>query len=189
MRIFLSITFPFRMLSKGQHLVTVQTPRRVKSRDSDRTESIDNIDCRNGVGEEVLQDLPPACVDTTSLRPGEFEHNEQITVEHICQADERDVLPAERQANRIFAAEREPDLGLEALGAVASGRLPAIFTAHRADDLLTAIRLGRELGLSLALAGGSEAYLARDAIRRAGVPVLVGPVMERVSAPQTENAS
>jgi len=39
-------------------------------------------------------------------------------------------------------------LALEALGSVANGELLAIFHARRADDILTALRLTRELGLS-----------------------------------------
>lgn len=83
----------------------------------------------------------------------------------------------------------EPDPGLEALGAVAAGSLPAIFHARRADDILTALRLTREFELESAIAGGTEGYLVRDALRAANLPVLVGPIMDRVSAPETENAT
>ena len=83
----------------------------------------------------------------------------------------------------------EPDLGLAALGAVARGRLPAIFHARRADDILTALRIADEFDLTIAIAGGTEGYLVRDVLAAAGLPVLVGPVMERVGAPETENAS
>ena len=83
----------------------------------------------------------------------------------------------------------EPDLALEALGAVLEGDVPAIFVARRADDILTAVRIAKEFDLRFAIAGGTEAYLVRDAVHAAGVPVLVGPVMERVSGPETENAT
>ena len=85
--------------------------------------------------------------------------------------------------------EPERSLGREALARAAAGDLPAIFVAHRADDLLTAIRIAREYNLRFALAGASEGWLVADAIREAGAPVLVGPVMERVATPQTLNAS
>ena len=89
----------------------------------------------------------------------------------------------------LFRDAPAPDLGLEALGAVAEGRLPAIFTARRADDILTALRLTREFELDTRIAGATEGYLVRDALREAGTGVLVGPVMERVSVPESENAS
>jgi imidazolonepropionase-like amidohydrolase len=93
------------------------------------------------------------------------------------------------QRRSLFGDAPEPDPGLEALGRVANGELPAIFNARRADDIETALRLTRELSLTTALAGATEAYRVRDAILSAGVPVFVGPVMERVSTPETENAS
>jgi len=81
------------------------------------------------------------------------------------------------------------DLRKEALARAAAGDLPAIFVAHRADDLLTAIRIAREYNLRFALSGATEGWLVADALRAAGAPVLVGPVMERVASPETLNAS
>ena len=81
------------------------------------------------------------------------------------------------------------DLRLEALARVARGELRALFTAHRADDIMTALRIRREFELDAVLAGATEGYLVAEAIREAGVPVLVGPVMERVGRPETENAT
>jgi len=81
------------------------------------------------------------------------------------------------------------DLRKEALARAAAGDLPAIFVAHRADDLLTAIRIAREYNLRFALSGATEGWLVADALRAAGAPVLLGPVMERVAGPETLNAS
>ncbi|MCZ6462850.1 MAG: amidohydrolase family protein, partial [Proteobacteria bacterium] len=81
------------------------------------------------------------------------------------------------------------DPGLEVLALVVRGELPAIFTAHRADDILTALRIAREFELDAVVAGATEAYLVRDELRAAGVPVLAGPVMERVSILERLNAS
>jgi imidazolonepropionase-like amidohydrolase len=94
-----------------------------------------------------------------------------------------------REAERLFGGSTEPDPGRAALGAVANGELPAIFLARRADDILTAVRIAKEFDLRVAIAGATEAYLVRDRLRDAGLPVLVGPVMERVFSPETENAS
>lgn len=82
-----------------------------------------------------------------------------------------------------------PDLGLETLREVVEGRIVAIFTAHRADDITTALRIAREFDLDAAVAAATEGYLVREELRSAGIPVFAGPVMERVSSPQTENAS
>jgi imidazolonepropionase-like amidohydrolase len=81
------------------------------------------------------------------------------------------------------------DMKLEALVPVVDGRLPAIFNAYRADDIDTAIRIGNEFRLRYMLASVTEGYLIPDAIRRAGVPCLAGPVMQRFESLETANAT
>jgi imidazolonepropionase-like amidohydrolase len=81
------------------------------------------------------------------------------------------------------------DMKLEALIPVVDGKLPAIFNAYRADDIDTAIRIGNEFHLRYMLASVTEGYLITDAIRRAGVPCLLGPVMQRFESLETANAT
>ncbi len=81
------------------------------------------------------------------------------------------------------------DMKLEALVPVVDGKMPAIFNAYRADDIDTAIRLGNEFHLHYFLASVTEGYLIADAIHRAGVPCLLGPVMQRFESLQTANAT
>lgn len=81
------------------------------------------------------------------------------------------------------------DQKLEALRPVVAGTMPAIFTVYRADDIVTAIRIGSEFHLKYMLAHVTEGYLVRDEIHKAGVPCLVGPIMERPESPQTVNAT
>lgn len=83
----------------------------------------------------------------------------------------------------------DTDLEKEALALVTGGQLPALFVAHRADDILTALRIGREFSLKTILAGATEGYLVADELVSAKVPVLVGPIMTRVGSPETENAT
>lgn len=87
------------------------------------------------------------------------------------------------------ASKPDRDLAKETLGLVSRGRLPVILVAQRADDIVTALRIGREFNLRMALAGAAEGYLVRDRIRESGAPVLVGPVTQRVASPETFNAS
>jgi imidazolonepropionase-like amidohydrolase len=81
------------------------------------------------------------------------------------------------------------DPKLEALLPVVRGTLPAVFNVHRADDIVTAIRIGNEFHLNYMLASVTEGYLVRDAIHVAGIPCLVGPIMQRPESPQTANAT
>lgn len=59
---------------------------------------------------------------------------------------------------------------------VRAGRLPLLVHAHRADDLLTAVRLAEEYSLKIVLVGAAEAWLVAPELARAGVGVLLGPV-------------
>jgi imidazolonepropionase-like amidohydrolase len=68
-------------------------------------------------------------------------------------------------------------------------KVPALFTAHRADDIGTALRLVREFQLTGVLDAATEGYLIADEIARAKLPVLVHPTMQRVSSPETMNTT
>lgn len=85
-----------------------------------------------------------------------------------------------RERRQLRGADRAPlDLGKEALVDVLAGERRAVFHAHRADDLLTALRIGEEFGLDVVLAGAAEGWLVAEQLAAAEVPVLVGPVMAR----------
>lgn len=76
------------------------------------------------------------------------------------------------------------DLRLEVLGQVARGERRLLITAHRVNDLRSALRLAEEFDLDLVLDGASEAYDLLPQIRAAGVPVVVHPTMARSSGEQ-----
>jgi len=73
------------------------------------------------------------------------------------------------------------DLKMEILARVLSGEVPALITAHRAQDILAALRLQQEFGFKLVLDGAAEAYELIDEIKAAGVPVIIHPTMARHS--------
>lgn len=86
--------------------------------------------------------------------------------------------------------ERGVDLEKEALARVLSGDLDAVFAAHRADDIMTAIRIGEEFGFTPHIAYGTEAYLIADELKEKGVTVIVTPVLGRAAgSTETNNAS
>lgn len=71
----------------------------------------------------------------------------------------------------------EPDLKLDAVARVLSGEIPLRCHAHRADDILTALRIGEEFGLKVVIDHATEAHLVADRLAEAGVSCLVGPSM------------
>jgi imidazolonepropionase-like amidohydrolase len=71
---------------------------------------------------------------------------------------------------------------LEALKPFARGELPVYFSAHRADDILTGLRLADEFKLKPILDLATEGYLIADRIAAAKVPVVVHPTMQRAGS-------
>ncbi len=86
-------------------------------------------------------------------------------------ADHR--LDWEKGDRRSYALSR---LDLEALGPVVRGEIPLIVQAHRASDLLAALRFAKEEKLKLILAGADEGWQVAKEIAAAKVPVLLNPL-------------
>ena len=73
------------------------------------------------------------------------------------------------------------DLRAEAFQKLVKGEMPLLVTVHKANDILTAIRLGKEFGLKLVLDGVAEAPEVMAQIQASGYPVIVHPTMQRSS--------
>ncbi len=95
-----------------------------------------------------------------------------------------------RKQKNVKAGDPQPDRDLkhEALASVLEKKVPAMFCAQRADDLLTALRLVREFKLKGVVALASEGYLISDQLAQAKVPVIVHPTMQRVGDLETYNS-
>lgn len=77
----------------------------------------------------------------------------------------------DRAETRGLAASRKD---LEALIPVLEGRLPLLVAVDKSSDIEATLRLGREFGLRLMLAGAAEGWMVADQIAAAGIPVLTG---------------
>ncbi len=89
---------------------------------------------------------------------------------------------------RAGAEPPDPDLGLEALGAVLRREVPLLVTAHRVHDIQAALRLAQEFELELVLDGASEVYDLLEEVRSTGMPVILHPTMMRAGQ-ETKNLS
>ena len=67
------------------------------------------------------------------------------------------------------------DLRLEALIPIVEGKKPARVHAHRADDIMTALRIAEEFGLKLVIEHGTEAYKIADILAARKIAVNIGP--------------
>ncbi|RHN03110.1 amidohydrolase [Dielma fastidiosa] len=67
------------------------------------------------------------------------------------------------------------DMKLEALIPVIQKKMPLKIHAHRADDILTALRIVKEFDLNCTLDHCTEGHLILDEVKASGFPALVGP--------------
>ena len=95
-------------------------------------------------------------------------HEDQAAYEAKKRAGEDDAKPPKVP---------ERDLKMEALGQVLRREMKARVHAHRADDMLTAIRIAEEFGLDLTLEHATEGYKIADVLASKGIPVTAGPIL------------
>ena len=69
------------------------------------------------------------------------------------------------------------DMKLEAMIPVIKGELPLKAHAHRADDILTAIRIAKEFGLKLTLDHCTDGAVIADELAEEGYAAFVGPTL------------
>ena len=86
-------------------------------------------------------------------------------------------------------ADKRPAFNLknEALAMVLRRELLLKMHAHRADDILTAIRIVKEFDLRASVEHCTEGHLIADELREAGVGVILGPLLCDRSKPELKN--
>ncbi|HSE39656.1 MAG TPA: amidohydrolase family protein [Acidobacteriota bacterium] len=84
----------------------------------------------------------------------------------------------------------ERNLKSEALLQVLEGKIPFVVSAHRADDILTALRIAEEFGIqqNLVVNHGTEAYKIARILAQKKIPVIVGPVTTQPDRMETLGA-
>lgn len=100
-----------------------------------------------------------------------------ILRENLFKAQEYKELWEEYRADTEEQDKPEFDFKLEALVKVLNKEIPLKAHAHRADDILTAIRIAREFDVNITLEHCTEGYLIKDILAEAGLPVVVGPML------------
>jgi imidazolonepropionase-like amidohydrolase len=85
--------------------------------------------------------------------------------------------------------DEQKDLKQEIWKKVLNREIPLLITAHKAHDIMTALRIAEEFNIRIVLDGASEAYLLIDEIKEAGVPVIIHPTMYRAGENETANLS
>ena len=81
------------------------------------------------------------------------------------------------------------DMKLEAMLPVMRGQIPLKAHAHRADDILTSIRIAKEFGLKLTLDHCTDGALIADELAEEGYCAFVGPTLGNKSKIELKNKS
>jgi imidazolonepropionase-like amidohydrolase len=98
-------------------------------------------------------------------------------------------VQAENYRRKRENGEAARDLRWEVIADVLDGALPARCHAHRADDILTAIRIAREFGFRLTIEHCTEGHKVASALAEAGVMCSVGPLLTGRSKQELKDRS
>ncbi|MDY7031725.1 MAG: amidohydrolase [Thermodesulfobacteriota bacterium] len=71
----------------------------------------------------------------------------------------------------------ERDIRLESLVPVIQGKLRAMIHCHRADDIMTAIRIAEEFDLRFSIEHATEGFKIAEILAHKGIPCVVGPIL------------
>jgi imidazolonepropionase-like amidohydrolase len=86
------------------------------------------------------------------------------------------------------AKEPKFDMKLHSLMRVFDG-MPVKIHAHRADDIMTAIRIAKEFDLTVTVDHATEAYLIPKQVKESGVSLIIGPTLGYASKYELVNKS
>ena len=92
-----------------------------------------------------------------------------------------------RKLRKDSSKKRPYDAKLEAMLPVIRREIPLKCHAHRADDMLTAIRIAEEFNIKLTLDHCTDGHLIAGVLARKGYPVLVGPSLGNKSKFELNN--
>lgn len=95
-------------------------------------------------------------------------------------------IKAQNYLNKIESGKDvDRDLGLEQLAKVLKGEIPMRIHAHRADDILTVLRLAREFEFEFTIEHCTEGHKITEQLAKSGIRVSVGPTMSSRSKVET----
>lgn len=112
-----------------------------------------------------------------------------ILRESLMKAKEYKELFDEYNNDKENVDKPEYDIKMEALLKVLKREIPVKAHAHRADDIITAIRIAKEFDIRLTIEHCTEGHLIKDIILEEGVSAVVGPILTDRSKVELRNMS
>jgi imidazolonepropionase-like amidohydrolase len=103
--------------------------------------------------------------------------------------DARDYMMRKEAAGDDLSKCPKYDMKMEALIPVLKREIPLKAHAHRSDDIMTAIRIAQEFNVRITIEHCTEGHLIVNELKKAGVPVAVGPTLTNASKLELLNKS
>ena len=142
---------------------------------------------KSGTVGQVMNDQPLAMKFALGENPKTTYHAKSqapVTRMGIAALIREQLAKARDYANALAEAESDEDVDkpeydakCESLLGVLRGEMTAHFHAHRADDILTALRICEEFSMKPVIVHGTDATLTADLLAKRKVPVLAGPLL------------
>ncbi len=83
----------------------------------------------------------------------------------------------ESQESKDNANKPDRDLKMESVSKVLTKEIPLRVHAHRADDIMTAVRIADEFNIRLIIEHCTEGHLVAEELARNNIPVVIGPII------------
>ncbi len=143
--------------------------------------------------EEMVLKAPAAIKFALGENPkrnyGNVKGSEPMTRMAVAAVMRRTLEKAKRYGAKKQAGEDVWDDQLEPLLPLLKGELPAHFHAHRADDILTAVRIAKEYGLHYSILHATGAEKIADLLAQTGTIPVVGPSIGPAGKPESQETS
>ena len=149
-------------------------------------ESIDHMVVKNPIGMKVaFGENPKRVYNSKSKMPMTRMGIAALLREFIVKS--KNYLAKKEKCESENESFTEFDLKYESMIPVLKKEIPLKAHCHRADDILTAIRIAKEFDLDLTLDHCTEGHLIPEYIKKSGYPVIVGPTMTHASKIELSN--
>lgn len=132
---------------------------------------------------------PKTVYNERKMAPSTRMATAAILRESLMKAKEYKEMTDKYNSNPDENDKPEYDMKMEALLKVLNGEIPIKAHAHRADDILTAIRIAKEFGLRLTIEHCTEGHLIKDILVEERVSAIVGPSLTDRSKVELRNLS
>ena len=137
----------------------------------------------------ALGENPKSVYTEKEQAPGTRMGTIALIRELLCKSKNYDEALRKHNENPDDNDKPEYDIKLEAMLPVIRREIPVKIHAHRADDICSAIRIGKEFGIDITIEHCSDGDIVADILERENAVINLGPTLTDRSKPELKNLS